>query len=507
MRQGRAVEGMGFASPVSCLRRQRRFAPLQLAATLALLLTAAGCVTLPPVPRVPQESDVPRAWSVPMTGAQDASRVPTSLKDWWTRFDDPLLSSLIGEALVANTSIQSAQANVAQAWALRGVAQAGLTPSLTGAASARRDTTGLANASASSSDRFSLGVDANWTLDVYGGRRAALLVSDGVVWARVADLGDMQVQVAAELAANYIVLRSSQARATLSQQNLISQSATLQIALWRQAAGLGTALDTLQARALVAQTRAGIPSLTQAIETAAHAISVLTGQPPASLNARLLSVSAMPQSRGDLTIAIPAETLRQRADVRAGEYGVLQAYGRLGQSQAATKPSFVLGGSFGFGSSNLGRLVQGSSVLSAVLGSISLPIMDGGASAAQVRAEEAAYAQSRYAYRAIVLGALKDVEDAMVALRDDTVRVGDLRVAAQAATQAARLAQVRYRSGLIDYQAVLETQRTALSTQDSLATATASISSDQINLYKALGGGWAAPVNLPPPMIAEGDAP
>ena len=118
------------------------------------------------------------------------------------------------------------------------------------------------------------------------------------------------------------------------------------------------------------------------------------------------------------------------------------------------------------------------------------PRFDGGAARARVRAQDAALEQARSAYQATVLGALKEVENALVALRGDRERLARLRNAADAAGNAALLAQQRYASGLIDFQVVLETQRTLLSTQDSVASTAASVATDHVRLYKALGGGW-----------------
>ena len=127
-----------------------------------------------------------------------------------------------------------------------------------------------------------------------------------------------------------------------------------------------------------------------------------------------------------------------------------------------------------------------------MLGSVSLPLFDGGALTAQVRAQEAALEQARVSYQATVLTALKDVENALVALQGDRERLARLQVAADAAANAELLARQRYASGLIDFRSVLETQRTLLSTQDSVESTRASLSSDHVRLYKALGGGWSA---------------
>jgi outer membrane protein TolC len=176
--------------------------------------------------------------------------------------------------------------------------------------------------------------------------------------------------------------------------------------------------------------------------------------------------------------------------VRAAELQVAAALARVAQADAARLPSFKLGGSLGLSALTLGSLTSGASVVSALLASVSFPIFDGGASNAQVRAQQAAWDQAQLAYRSSVLAALKDVEDALVALQGDRERLLRLTNAAEAAGNAALLARQRFSSGLVDFQTVLETQRTQLSTRDSVASAGADISADHVRLYKALGGGW-----------------
>ena len=159
-------------------------------------------------------------------------------------------------------------------------------------------------------------------------------------------------------------------------------------------------------------------------------------------------------------------------------------------STASAQHGPASGGSLGLNALTLGSLTNGASVVRGLLASVSLPLFDGGALRAQVRAQEAALEQARVAYQAAVLTALKDVEDALVALQNNRQRLVHLQAAASAAFNADLLARQRYSSGLIDFTAVLETQRTLLATQDSAQSTRTSLSADHVRLYKALGGGW-----------------
>jgi NodT family efflux transporter outer membrane factor (OMF) lipoprotein len=422
---------------------------------------------------------VPAAWS------QAQPNPSAGLANWWQRFDDPLLSQLIEKTLAANTGVRAAQAALQQARALRDVADAALWPYVGGSASAARNRSGD-----STSNRFQVGLDASWELDFFGGNRAALRAADATALASAATLAGVQVSLAAEVALDYIALRSAQERLGIAQANLSSQQETLQLTDWRLQAGLVTTLEAEQARASAEQTAAQIPSLQTSIAQSSHALSVLTGQAPSALLSTLATIAPLPQASGDWAMAFPTETLRQRPDVRAAELQVSAAGARVSQADAARLPSFKLGGNLGLSALTLGALTDGASLAAGVLASLSLPVFDAGASQAQLRAQEAAMEQANMAYQATVLTALTEVEDALVALQGDRERLLRLQAAYQSADLAALLARQRYGSGLVDFQTVLETQRTRLSSQDSVAIARASVSADHVRLVKALGGGW-----------------
>ncbi len=465
---------------------------------LAILLFGllAGCAQPGSTRAVADEPDVPLAWS-------DATAIQVqqaqSLQRWWQRFDDPLLSELIEQSLRANTSVLGAQAALQQARALRDVAAAGLSPTLGTSASAQHSN--RSTASSGSSNLFQAGLDANWELDFFGARRSARSAADAEAGASVARLGEVQVSIAAEVGLSYITLRNAQARLRVADANLASQTHTRQLTDWRVQAGLLSALEAAQARTAAAQTAAQQQVLMIAVAQSGHALAVLTGQPPAALDARLATVSAIPQAPDTLALSLPADTLRQRPDVRAAEQQVLAAQARVAQADAARYPSVRLGGTLGLSALTLGGLAS-SAVSSVVLASLTLPLWDGGAASANVRAQQAGVDQARSAYRASVLLALREVEDALVALRGDRERRLHLGQAAEAAGLAARLANQRYASGLVDFQIVLDTQRSQLATEDALASAAADIGADHVRLFKALGGGWL-PGNLDSPDTTD----
>ena len=480
------------------------YRPAQRAALPAvLLLGLVACASgVPPAPPSLAVA-VPSAWSsaAANTSANTSANISanpsaTALAQWWQGFDDPQLTDLVQQALQAHTSVRAAQAALQQARAQLDVQNAGLAPRVGASASAQRSKAG----GASAGNSFQAGLDASWEPDVWGGQRSAIAASEADAQAAQANLGAVQVSLAAEVAINYITLRSLQERLAIARSNLANQQETLQISQWRLQAGLVTSLVTEQARASTAQTAAQIPALETSLSQSRHALAVLTGQPPGALESALADARPVPQAADTLALAIPAETLRQRPDVRAAEQRVSAAWARVAQADAARYPDFRLSGSLSLRALTLGALSNGASVANALLASVSGSLLDGGAALAQVRVQEASAEQVRLNYQATVLTALTEVEDALAALRGDRERLVQLRIAAEAANNAALLANDRYQSGLIDFQTVLETQRTLLSTQDSVASTRASLSANHVRLYKALGGGWQ-----PEELLSEPD--
>lgn len=461
---------------------------LSLTNSIGIALGLSGCASWLPQREASTALTVPAAWSTSaLPGASSLSSAdPTRLAQWWQRFNDPLLTTLVTQALQANTSVRAAQAALQQSRALRDVKTAGMWPGVSASGSAQRTQSG----SNDPSSTFKAGFDASWEPDVFGGKRKAVNAIEADAQAAQASLADVQVSVAAEVALAYIQLRGQQAQLAVAHTNLASQNETLQITDWRAQAGLTTSLEVEQARTASEQTGAQIPALQASTAKTRHSLAVLTGQNPDALQALLSSTLPIPQAAGDLTLNIPAQTLRQRPDVRAAEHRISAALARVSAADAARYPSFSLGGSLSVSALTLSGLTSGATVVNALLGGISVPLLDAGAAKAQVQAQEAALEQARASYQSAVLTALKDVEDALVALNGDRERLTRLQNAATAAGNAALMAQQRFNSGLIDFQTVLQTQRSLLSTQDSVASTQADISADHVRLYKALGGGW-----------------
>jgi len=450
--------------------------------TLALLSACAGLV--PEHSAQPPGVDVPARWTSPADSRPGAVNRP----DWWRQFNDPPLTSLVEQALAANTDVHGAIAALRQARALVTVQRATLLPQVDASASAQRSkASGTPAASL-----YRAGFDASWEPDLFGANRAGVDATQADAAASAASLGDVQVSIAAEVATAYLEWRGTHVRLKVARENLATQQETLQIAQWRAQAGLATSLDVEQARAAFEQTSAQVPALESLLAQSASSIAVLTGRAPGALPELASPGTDDPPVAPDaIALAIPADTLRQRPDIRRAEEQVRAAAARATQADAQRFPSFTLSGNIGLSALTLGALTGPGSGIATLLAGVSVPIFNGGALQARVEAQDAALQAAGAAYRGSVLTALKDVEDSLVALRSAVERRDTLQRAAEAAGNASLIARVRYRGGVIDFQTVLDTQRSLLVAQDSLASARTDVATAQVRLYKALGGGWS----------------
>lgn len=455
------------------------------AAVLAALL--AGCASVGPDYAEPV-LEVPAAWSR-ADGATDTAR-RGDLARWWEQLGDPLLTELIAEALAAAPDLQAAQARLRQARARRDLAGAERFPTVSVSATASRSRSSAETGTGKTTTLYDAGFDAAWEPDVFGGTRRALEAAEADYAASGADLAATRVSLAAEVALNYVELRGFQRRLAIARENLASQSETLQLTDWRAQAGLSSTLDVEQSRANREQTRAQIPALETSLAQAGHRIAILLGRAPGALRERLAAAGNVPALPERIAVGIPADTLRQRPDLRAAERRLAAETARVGVATAQLYPSFSLGGALGLQALTLDGMGSGDAVTRSLLAGIAAPLFDAGRIRRNIEIQDAVQEQALVSYQSTLLLALEEVENALVALARSRERQAALTSAEEAARNAALLARHRYTTGLADFQAVLDTERSVLTIQDSLAASQAEGASALIQLYKALGGGW-----------------
>lgn len=463
---------------------------------LACVLLAA-CMTVGP-DYVAPELEVPAAWQGLDPAARPATHgVAGELGQWWRGLNDPLLSALVDEALQAAPDLRNSQARLRESRARRAVAASDRYPSVTASGTGRRSRSSEETGSGDTRSLYSAGFDASWEVDVFGGVRRGVEAAEADLAASVENLHDARVSLAAETALNYVEVRALQTRLAIARDNLASQSETLQLTSWRYQAGLVGSQDVEQARTNREQTRAQIPSLENSLAEAEHRLDILLGHPPGTLHARLAETAPLPNAPERIAVGIPADTLRQRPDVKAAERKLAAETARVGVAEAARYPAFKISGSIGVEALELSALGNRAAATTSLLAGITAPVFNAGRLRNQVEIQDAVREQALVAYEKTVLTALQEVENALVAIARNDERSQALASAVASAENAAELARQNYSAGLIDFQSVLNTERTVLSVSDSLANTRADGLLALIRLYKALGGGWSSPVKSP----------
>ena len=469
--------------------RNRLFIGSLLLLPLGLALTG-GCVSVGPNYRKP-ETSVPGRWSAAFTtNLTDTAASTETLGERWTLLNDAVLSDLIEQARTNNLDVKQAEARLREARAQRGAAKADLFPSLDVSASAARTRTRDEEGATSTSDLFANGFDASWELDLFGKNRRALEAADASMQASQEDLSDVLVSLFAEVALNYVEVRSYQVRLSLAESNIATQVETCDITRWRHEAGLTTQLDVDQARLSLGQARADVPTLQTSLEQAKHRLAVLLGQSPGALKELLAESGTIPVPTLETAVGVPADVLRRRPDVRSAERKLAAQTAQIGVAKAARYPNFQLLGSIGLESLSLDNLYSSGTRTAKAAASAAWTLFDFGRIRRNIEVQTALQEEALSYYEASVLTALEDVENALVAYSNEQTRRRSLVEAVQAGQSAFELARDQYVSGLVDFQTVLNMQQTLLSVQDQLAASDGEVTSDLIRLYKALGGGW-----------------
>ena len=457
---------------------------------LSWLLVAALCAGCSV--RRPYEAPVPVAPAAWVEVAPPPADVD-ALSAWWATFGDPELTSLVGRAVAGNPDVRTALSRLREARASASSARAPLTPTVDVSGSARA-TGGGKNVPTTTT--YTLGFDAGWEIDVFGGIQSALDAATATAEAREADLQDVLVSLAAEVAVDYIDVRAAQSRLDIARANAGIQEQTLDLTRFRLQAGLATDLDVQQAVSNLESTRAQIASLEGQAAQAIHRVAVLLGQPPAALNAELSSTGRIPVAPIAVALGVPAEALRRRPDVRSAERQLAAQFAQVNVARADLYPTFRLAGSIGLESLSLARLFLPVGLWNASP-SVSSRIFNRQQLRQNLVIESERQEQAARTYESRVLGALQEVEDSLTALAQEQVRRDHLSSATDAAGQAADLSLQLYTAGLRDFRDVLDAQRSLLSLQDQLASSGATVSTELVRLYKSLGGGWAAASLVP----------
>ncbi len=483
-------------------------------AAAAAALSLAGCAVGPDY-KAPQ-TQAPAAWSEPLEAGVKAG--PADLRKWWTTLGDPALDSLIERAVAGSLDLREAAARVREARAQRGVAASELWPEVdvTGSYSRSRASENGAFVGGSggggapvagrneATDLYQAGFDASWEIDVFGRVRRSVEAADADIGAATEAHRDVLVTLLAEVARNYVELRTFQSRLEIAQQNVKVQQATVDLSRSRYEAGLTSELDVARSESQLATTQSQIPVLDTGVKTAAHRLGVLLGQQPGALLGELAASKPIPPAPGEaggggggggggVPVGLPSDLLRRRPDIRRAERDLAAATARIGMATADLFPRFSLTGSFGFQSTQVGDLVDGDSRFWSIGPAVRWPIFEAGRIRSNINVQGARQEQAAARYERTVLTAFEDVENALVAYSRQQARRASLEQAVAADLRAVDLANELYTRDLTDFLNVLDSQRQLFLLQDQLVESQGTVTTSLIALYKALGGGWDEP--------------
>jgi outer membrane protein, multidrug efflux system len=448
-----------------------------------LLLSLVACASLRPY--VP-----PPVNPAAMVNADPSlvDQQPLDLR-WWRQFDDPVLDSLIDQALAANRDVHVAVARVDQARAAFDDASLDRLPKVPVTASAdRRDQAvpGFSDDRRSIST-YRLGFDAYWEVDLFGRLRSAVQAAAATAESYEETLDDVRVTVAAEVARNYFELRGLQQQQAVAERSLVNQQETLRLTRVRREAGIGEEQDVASAAARVAAIEAVLPPIHAALAQRAHRLAVLVAERPGQLRADL-EPRAYPPLGKAIAIGEAGSVLTRRPDVRAAERRLAAATGREGIAAADLYPRVTVTGFIGFLAGRGSLFGSADSRAWAVTPALAWAGFDFASARARLRGAAAATRESAAQYEQSVLLAIEEVENALVTYREQQKRLVALVEQARESTRAAGIARVRYREGMADFLSLLDAERTQLQAEDGVAQAEAGVFTSMIAVYKSLGG-------------------
>jgi multidrug efflux system outer membrane protein len=456
---------------------------LLLAAVTAL--TASACTVGPRY----REPETPMPARFDQAGAE-ATATPAESR-LWSGFGSGELDAVIARALEANTTIAQAAARLAETRALSGLSIFSWFPTVTAAGDRQK-------AQFSSDDPFApggirtdtwrAGFDASWEIDLFGGLRNEFHAIDRRTQADAASLAAAQLSIVAETAQSWFALVGARATLALRRQQLANLEDNVRILDARVRAGSSSALDRAQAEAQRRAVAASVPEAEAELVRQEQRLAVLTAWPIETLRSHLTPTTALPELPALVATGTPEDWMKRRPDIRAAERELAATYADIGDEMAEYFPKISLLGSFGWTASSREGIGEPESERWQYGPGITWSFLDFGRVHQRVKAAEARRDGQLAAYRETVLKALEETENALAGFRTANQAEDELRLGAEAATEAARLARKRYDVGAGDFLAVLVAERQQLDFEDQHVQAETRRATALAALYKALAG-------------------
>ncbi len=487
---------------------------LTIAACIGACIAIAGCDVVGPNYTAP-EASLPKGLNLPVPTAKRSVAVAEQVDPmWWKIFGDPQLTALEQRLSESNLDLRVAATRLAQARAQLGfVSTAGLPTSQVKGSYTNSNGSALgpsalpvhSSASAPGAgqshvlpnsdlflphDVFQYGFDVGWEVDLWG--RVARLIESSTAQVQASEYArhEIEVTASAELARDYVMLRGIQLKLKIARDSLAAANKSLALTRDRAAGGVTTDLDVANAAATVETIAASLPAFEARRDELANAIAFLLGAQPRALEAELAAPRAVPPVPPRVPVGIPSELALRRPDIRRAEAQLHAATADIGVATADFYPRVVLAGSGAMQALQFHDLFNSLAATYSFGPSISLPIFDGGRVKRTVELREAQQKEAAVVWQRTVLVALHDVDNALTSYDAEQRRHDRLEAAAAANRRALALARSRYEQGVADFLQVLVAERALLAAEQDLADSQTTISTNLVQLYKALGGGW-----------------
>lgn len=452
----------------------------------AVVTLLAGC-TVGPRHRPPE---VPLPASFDQASAEAAQQSAGS--KLWAGFNSPELDALIARALEANTTIAQAAARFAETRALSGLSPYSWFPTVTGeGAQEKSQFSGQDPLSRPGAGRFETwraGFDATWEIDLFGSLRNQQKAINRRAQADAASLADARLSIVAETAQAWFSLIGARARLALQRRQLVNLEENVSILKARVDAGNSTALDLARSETQARSLAASVPQAEADVVRQEQRLTVLTAWPIETLRSKLAPATTIPGLPKLVATGTPEQWLRRRPDIRAAERELAAATADVGVEIAEYFPKLELLGNFGWTGQSRDQIGKRPAERWSYGPSLTWSFLNFGRVRQNVKAAEARADGAVARYQETVLRALEETENALAGFRAANQAEDELRAAAAAAEEAARLSQMRYDVGASDYLTLLDAQRTMLDLEDQHVQAASRRATALAALYKALAG-------------------
>ncbi|GGE08568.1 outer membrane efflux protein [Polymorphobacter glacialis] len=457
----------------------------------ALLLSA--CAVGPNYAPAP----TPVAASGTFSAATPANASTTSAPDaWWRLYDDPVLDDLIGQAFAANTDLRVATANLRRARAVLSEARGARLPSTTISASAveaRQSVATVGGPVPFESAFYSVGLDASYEIDLYGRVSRSIEAARADSAAEAAARDTVAISVAAETARAYADACSAAFQLGVAERSLKLQADSFDLTERRVAAGRDSPLDVARARAQLESTRATLPTFAANRRSALYRLAVLTGKPPSAFDARAAACTIPPRLTQPLPAGDGAAMLRRRPDIRRADRQLAAATARIGVATADLYPQISIGAGVSGQGVTPGAAFSNNGFGFSLGPLISWTFPNIIAARARIAQAEASTEAALATFDGTVLSALQETETTLSDYSGVLDRNAALKNARDQSGEAARIVRLRYNIGVENFLAVLDAERTLATADAQLADSDATLTTAQIAVFKALGGGWETP--------------